>query len=268
MAPRRVAIVTGGGTGIGAAIARRLAAEGVAVALVGRRVDRLEGTAAAIVADGGQALAVPADLADAAAPADVVRRVTDAWGRVDVLVNGAAFIRNLRLEELDAPTIDVHFATNVRAPMLLIQACLPWLRRSGSAAVVNISSSSGSLSIPGQSMYGASKAALEYLTRSYAAELAPDRIRVNCIAPGPVDTEIHLMWARDLDEARAVLADATPLGRIGQPDDIARWVEALCRPDESFVTGAVIPVDGGQVLNSWRSAIGSVAAGADEQGGG
>ena len=144
--------------------------------------------------------------------------------------------------------------------MLLIQQALPALRRSGSAAVVvNISSSSGSLSIPSQLMYGSMKAALEFATRILAAEFAPDGIRVNAVAPGPIDTEIHLLWARDLAFAREALRDAVPLGHIGQPDDIARWVEYLTRADETFMTGAVIPVDGGQTLNGWKSSIGDAA---------
>ena len=142
---------------------------------------------------------------------------------------------------------------------MLSRAALPWLRSSGSGAIVNISSSSAQLQIPTQAMYASLKAALEEMTRVLAAELAPAGIRVNCIAPGPVDTEIHLLWARDLETARVALRDAVPLGHIGQPDDIARWVEYLARADETFITGAVIPVDGGQTLNGWKSSIGDAA---------
>ncbi len=261
--PGRTAIVTGGGTGIGAAIARRLAARGTAVAIVGRREDRLRASADAIAQAGGEVLVLPADMADAATPARIVSAVLDAWGRLDVVVNNAAHIRNIRLEDLDAAEFDLHYATNLRGPMLLVQAALPALRRSGSAAVVNISSSSGSLSIPSQLMYASMKAALEFATRLLAAELAPDHIRVNAIAPGPIDTEIHLLWARDLEFARVALRDAIPLGQIGQPDDIARWVDYLTRPDETFITGAVIPVDGGQTLNGWKSSIGDAAGDAE-----
>ena len=257
--PTRVAIVTGGGTGIGAAIATRLAAAGTAVAVIGRREGRLRATAETITAAGGEVLVLPADMADEATPGRIVNAVLDAWGRLDVIVNDAAHIRNVPLEDLDAAEFDRHYATNLRGPMLLIQQALPALRRSGSAAVVNISSSSGSLSIPSQLMYGSMKAALEFATRILAAELAPDGIRVNAVAPGPIDTEIHLLWARDLAFAREALRDAIPLGHIGQPDDIARWVEYLTRADETFITGAVIPVDGGQTLNGWKSSIGDAA---------
>ena len=259
----RVALVTGGGTGIGAAIARRFGAAGTSVAIVGRRHEPLEAVVAEIEAAGGRALAIPADLAELAVPAEVVARTTAAFGRLDVLVNDAAVIRNLPLDEMTAATFDHHLAVNIRAPFLLLQAALPWLKASPSAAVVNISSSSASLAIPGQAAYGLTKAALEYMTRSYAAELAPFGIRVNCIAPGPVDTPIHLTWAKDMAAAYVALRDATPLGLIGEPDDIARWVEYLADPRERFVTGAVLAIDAGQTLNGWSSAISSAAGPAE-----
>jgi len=258
--PRRVAIVTGGGTGIGAAIAARLSAMGTAVAIVGRRQDRLAGCSSAITARGGECLALTEDLADPEAAARIVKRVTDEWGRLDVLVNNAAYIRNLPLAEITVDELDLHYRTNLRAPILLAQQALPWLRNSGSGAIVNISSSSAQLQIPTQTMYASLKAGLEEATRVLAAELAPVGIRVNCIAPGPVDTEIHLLWAKDLETARIALKDAVPLGHIGQPDDIARWVDYLSRADETFITGAVIAVDGGQTLNGWKSSIGDAAA--------
>ena len=108
--------------------------------------------------------------------------------------------------------------------------------------------SSGTLRLSGQSVYGMTKCALDYLTQSLAGELAPDRIRVNCIAPGPIDTPIHATWADDLEEAYRWLKGQVPLGRIGDPDEIARWIALLLSPVSSFLTGAVIPVDGGQVI--------------------
>jgi NAD(P)-dependent dehydrogenase (short-subunit alcohol dehydrogenase family) len=246
---RPVAIVTGGGTGIGAATARLLAAEGWDVALVGRRQELLEGVAADVRAAGGTALVIAADLGDAAVPALIVAAVADTYGRLDAIVNNAAVIRVMPLADWQLADLDQHLMVNIRAPFLLVQAALPLLRASDRAAVVNISSSSGSMVRAGQSVYGMTKAALEYLTKAFAAELAPDRIRVNSIAPGPVDTPIHETWAEDLDEAYRWLAGQVPLGRIATAEELAGWIVWLIGPGSSWVTGATIPVDGGQVLD-------------------
>jgi meso-butanediol dehydrogenase / (S,S)-butanediol dehydrogenase / diacetyl reductase len=175
-------VVTGAGSGIGEAVARMIGAAGGAVALVGRRPELLRQVADAIERDGGQALCVPADLAEPDGPARVISSVTGAFGRVDGLVNNAAICRNLPLAQWQTAGFDEHMATNVRAPYFLIQAALPSLRESALASVVNVSSSSGTLRLSGQSVYGMTKCALDYLTQSMAGELAPDRIRVNCIA--------------------------------------------------------------------------------------
>ncbi len=142
-----------------------------------------------------------------------------------------------------------HVATNVRGPYFLIQAALPDLTASPVKSVVNISSSSGTMHLSGQSVYGMTKAALNYLTISLAGELAPAGIRVNGIGPGPIDTPIHATWADDLEAAYLWLAEQVPLGRIGLPGEVARWITFLLSPISSFMTGAVIPLDGGQVIH-------------------
>jgi len=242
------AIVTGAGTGIGAAAAKKLAAAGWNVALVGRRVDLLNQVAATVEAAGGRALPLGIDLNEPNAAKAVVTRTIDRFGGLDALVNNAAVIKVLPLAEFTTAILDEHWAVNIRAPFLLIQAALPHLQKHG-GAVVNISSSSGTLLRPGQSVYGMTKAALEYITRSLAGELAQHKIRINALALGPVDTPIHKTWATDLEAAYVWLAGQVPLGRIASADEIARWIEILVSSDASWMTGAVIPLDGGQALD-------------------
>jgi NAD(P)-dependent dehydrogenase (short-subunit alcohol dehydrogenase family) len=240
----RVAVVTGAGTGIGAAAARLLAANGCAVVVVGRREEPLR----ALAADVDAAEVVVADLAERDAPRRVVDAALARFGRLDVVVNNAAVIRNGPFDSFAIDEFDTHVAVNLRAPFFLTQAALPALRDGEAPAVVNVSSSVGSIVKPGTTLYSVTKAGLEYLTRANAYELAQWRIRVNCIAPGPVDTPIHATYMDDLEEGYRDLSRRIPLGRMGAVDDVARWVWWLASPDTEWTTGNVVHVDGGQVL--------------------
>jgi NAD(P)-dependent dehydrogenase (short-subunit alcohol dehydrogenase family) len=240
----RVAVVTGAGTGIGAAAARLLGANGCAVVLVGRR----EGPLREVAADLHAAEVLAVDLGDREAPLRVVDAALTRFGRLDVLVNNAAVIRNGPFDSFTGDEFDRHVAVNLRAPFFLTQAALPALRAGDAPAVVNVSSSVGSIVKPGTTLYSVTKAGVEYLTRANAYELAQWRIRVNCIAPGPVDTPIHATYMDDLEAGYRDLSRRIPLGRMGVVDDVARWVWWLASPDTDWTTGNIIHVDGGQVL--------------------
>jgi NAD(P)-dependent dehydrogenase (short-subunit alcohol dehydrogenase family) len=241
----RVAIVTGAGSGIGAATASLLAAQGLSVVLVGRRLEPLEAVRSQI---GAQALAIAADIGDPSTPALVVERTLAAFGQIDVIVNNAAVIASGPIEDVTRESFDEHYAINVAGPFFLVSAALPSLRKAEDPVVVNISSSVGSIVKPWTGLYGSTKAALEYLTRAWAYELGPDRIRVNAIAPGPIDTPIHATYSADLTATYEDLARRVPLGRMGHVDDIAAWVWFLVGPQSRWSTGNVIHADGGQVL--------------------
>jgi meso-butanediol dehydrogenase/(S,S)-butanediol dehydrogenase/diacetyl reductase len=241
----RIAIVTGAGSGMGAATARLLSSEGLTVALVGRRPEALEAVAAELA---GTALVVPADLAQHDAPAEIVQRVLAETGRIDVIVNNAAAFQLKPFEDFSLEDFDLHVAVNVRAPYFLVQAALPALRASPAPVVVNVSSVAAAMYRPRQTVYGLTKAALEHMTLNLAAELAPDRIRVNCVRPGPAATPLHTQAVEDPEARLRELGSLVPLGRVGEPEEIARWIWHLVDRDAEWVTGTVVTIDGGRIL--------------------
>jgi meso-butanediol dehydrogenase / (S,S)-butanediol dehydrogenase / diacetyl reductase len=218
------------------------------VVLVGRREEPLRAVAAELETGGGTGFVVPADLASPQAPQQIVEAVAERFGRLDVIVNNAASFRLKPFADFAPEDFDDHVAVNVRAPYFLVQHALPLLRRSPAPAVVNVSSAAAVMYRPRQSVYGLTKAALEHLTRQLAAELAPDRIRVNGVRPGPTATPIHTGAVADPEARLAELARMVPLGRVGQPEEVAWWIARLVDPAAEWVTGTVISVDGGRVL--------------------
>ncbi|WP_166020203.1 SDR family NAD(P)-dependent oxidoreductase [Streptomyces chilikensis] len=242
----RTVVVTGAGTGIGRATARAFAAEGARVLAVGRRAEPLEETAA------GHDRITPlaADITADGGPELIVRTVLETHGRLDVLVNNAGIVRSGALGTLTPETIAPQLATNLVAPVLLARAALASLEASG-GVIVNVSTSVGQRAWPGSSVYAATKAALETLTRSWAVELALRGVRVVAVAPGAVDTPIGEHQGLTPEQMAAVrewqLAH-TPLGRIGRPQEVAWAITRLAAPAASFVTGVVLAVDGGAVV--------------------
>lgn len=239
----RVVIVTGGGTGIGRAAAIQFAHAGAYVAVVGRRAAPLEETAR--LSD--RIVAVQADVLIDAERDRLVQVVTSRWERIDVLVNNAGMFVQRALDAIDPQMVNSLFATNVLGPSLLSQAVLPFLKESR-GSIVNVSSTFGHKAAPLISHYAASKAALEHLTRCWALELAPDKVRVNAIAPGPTETDIlerSGLPAAVIGQIKKEEAERVPLGRRGTSEDVAAWIVSLANPAASWVTGQVIAVDGG-----------------------
>ncbi len=236
----RSVIVTGGGTGIGRATARLFADAGAAVLVVGRTAERLAETAAGRPG----ILPLTADITEPGAPARIVAAALESFGGIDVLVNNAAITRPARLGDIDRDLAQRQLATNLVAPLFLAQEAVPHLRRGG--VIVNVTSNPSHRGWPGNSVYGGTKVALDFLTRTWALELAPRGIRVVSIAPGVTDTPV-LVHAGLPEEVLAAKRDfeRVPLGRQARPEEIAWWIAGVTRPEAGYLTGAVLRVDGG-----------------------
>jgi meso-butanediol dehydrogenase / (S,S)-butanediol dehydrogenase / diacetyl reductase len=248
----KVAIVTGAGSGIGAATALRFAREGARVVLLGRRIEPLERVAAGIARAGGVAETRSVDVTDEAAFAAAIDDTARRHGRLDVLVNNAYGMVAGTLER--ASTADWHatFRATLDSVFFGVRAALPRMAAQGGGAIVNVSSTAGHAGQAGIGAYASAKAALENLTRTAAVEAAPHGVRVNSVAPGVVATENTVAAFAD-PRARAAMERCIPLGRFGNPDEIASGIVFLASDEASFVTGACLIVDGGQ-----RASLGAV----------
>jgi 3-oxoacyl-[acyl-carrier protein] reductase len=241
----RVAVVTGGGKGIGLAIARRLAASGHAVVVTGREDAALDAFAAEVAASGGRALAVAADLSTAGEADRLCAKTLEAFGRADVLVNNAGVTRDgllLRMTDADWDTV---LETNLKGAFRAIRAFTKPMMKQRWGRIVNITSVIGMIGNAGQANYAASKAGLIGLTKSVAKELASRHITLNAVAPGFIQTAMTEALG---EKVREGLQAQIPLGRLGTAEDVAHAVAFLCSEDAGYVTGQVLPVDGGMVM--------------------
>jgi NAD(P)-dependent dehydrogenase (short-subunit alcohol dehydrogenase family) len=247
-------IVTGATSGIGRAAAEAFGRDGGSIVLVGRHENELADGETAVRAAGGQAVACRADLTAEAAPDRIVKAAIDAFGHIDVLVNAAGVIASGTLEATTDDIWDTMMAVNLRAPFRLMRAAAPHLKeRKGS--VVNVSSVNGLRSFPGVLAYCVSKAGVDHLTRCAAIEMAPLGVRVNAVNPGVTVTNLHRRSGMGEPQYAAFLErskETHPLGRPGQPDEIAALIVFLASDRAGWMTGETIPIDGGRHLTCAR----------------
>ena len=243
----KTAIVTGAGGGFGEGIARRFAAEGTRVACV----DIDSGAAARVASSlGADALAIRCDIADGASYAAMVSDVVARFGGFDTIVNNAALTQKpARIAKTSEAELDRLLAVNIKSFWHMAVHALPVLRRGGGGAVVNIASVTAMRPRPGMCWYQATKAAVVSITQTMAAELAPDRIRVNAIAPAAGRTAmLDAMFGDDVEAGIERVVATIPLGRLAEPQDIAAAAVYLASDEASYVTGVVLPVDGGRLV--------------------
>lgn len=240
----KVAFVTGGGSGIGAATAQRLAQEGATVVVCGRRREPLDAVVAGIVAAGGKAEAVVADVSDEAGFTAALEAAAQRHGRLDVLVNNAMAYTWGSIEEMSTADWRANFATSVDGTFWGTRTALRLMKGKG-GAIVNVSSICGQLGTPWMAGYSAAKAAVDNFSRAAAAEGAPHGIRVNVVIPAVVETPATAGMLAD-EASRRNTERLIPMGRVGQPEELANAILFLASDEASYITGASLPVDGGR----------------------
>ncbi len=245
----RVSLVTGGGTGIGAATARLLGQRGAKVVVVGRPEDPLEDIAAEVRRDGREALAIIADVRIPSSIRGAVARTVDTFGALDVMCNNAGIGRIADIEDTDDEMWDAILDTNLKGVFLGCRAAVPVMRDQERGVIINIASTTALVGLRGRVAYSASKGGVVALSRTLAIECAPYGIRVNSVSPGPTETEIVRAGYRespDPEAAQRSHARIQPLGRLSQPEEIAQAVAFLASDAAATITGTNLVVDGGQ----------------------
>ncbi len=244
----KVAIVTGAAHGIGLACARRFAADGAAVALGDIDAERGEGAAKALRAEGAKAMFVATDVTERPSIAALIDRAVSEFGRLDIMLNNAGVALNAPLLEMSDEIFDKTMATNLRSAFIGTQlAARKMVADKRGGVIINMSSVNALLAIPGLVAYACSKGGLNQLTKVAAVELAPHKIRVVAIGPGTILTELARTAVMVDDEARGKVLARTPIGRAGEPEEVASVASFLASDDASYITGQTIYPDGGRL---------------------
>ena len=244
----KVALITGGGTGIGRAIALAFAREGASVAVAGRRLEKLREVINEVHKQDGAGLAMECDVTRSRDVERAVKGTVERFGRVNVLVNNAGTLHVSTVEGISEEEWDRVMTVNVKGPFLMSRAVLPEFRKCGGGVIVNLGSVLGLVAVKDRAAYCASKGGVTMLTKAMALDHAHENIRVNCICPSIVETEL-VKGVFDQSEQGQALRKARvatiPLGRIGEPADVAEMAVFLASEESSWLTGAAIPLDGG-----------------------
>src|SRR5689334_6519969 len=237
------ALITGGTSGIGRAVANKLASLGIHVLVVGRNAERGEKTISEIRSAGGRADFIASDLRDGASARNVAKRAIELGdGHVDILINNAGIYPFGVTHETSEESFDKVYSLNVKVPYFLVAELAPLMAKRGKGAIVNVSTMVADYGAAGMSLYGSSKAAINLLTKAWAAEYGPSGVRVNAVSPGPTRTEGTEAMGEGLEQ----LAAQAPARRPATPDEIAEAIVFLASDRASFIQGAKLAVDGGR----------------------